>query len=103
MTANSLQLPDNPRKTTWTGLTLLAAIYVVAYLSWTFFHWGGETTRQVVNSIALLPLRALTVLLAWQISNQPTLTPDPDVPGDCSLLLSWPSFLATVCGPLREV
>ncbi|HKZ78041.1 MAG TPA: bifunctional diguanylate cyclase/phosphodiesterase [Pyrinomonadaceae bacterium] len=71
MTANSLQLPDNPRKTTWTGLTLLAAIYVVAYLSWTFFHWGGETTRQVVNSIALLPLRALTVLLAWQISNQP--------------------------------
>ncbi|HLE62104.1 MAG TPA: EAL domain-containing protein, partial [Pyrinomonadaceae bacterium] len=68
MNANSLHA-EHPKGTAWTGLALPAIIYVVAYLSWTFFQWGGEASRQLVNSIALLPLRALTVFFAWQISN----------------------------------
>lgn len=69
MNANLLHVSDNSKTTPWAGLALPAIIYVVAYLSWTFFQGGGEASRQLVNSIALLPLRALTVLLAWQISN----------------------------------
>jgi diguanylate cyclase len=68
MNADSLHA-EHPTGTVWTGLALPAIIYVVAYLSWTFFQWGGEASRQLVNSIALLPLRALTVFFAWQISN----------------------------------
>jgi len=71
MTTNSLQLSSNSQKTTGTGLILIAVVYVVAYLSWTFLHGGSEASRQLISSIALLPLRVLTVLFAWQISNQP--------------------------------
>jgi diguanylate cyclase (GGDEF)-like protein/PAS domain S-box-containing protein len=69
MNANLPNVSAHPKRTTWTGLALPAVIYVVAYLSWTFFGWGGEASRQWVNSIALLPLRALTVFFAWQISS----------------------------------
>jgi diguanylate cyclase (GGDEF)-like protein/PAS domain S-box-containing protein len=58
-------------KGTWTGLAVPATIYVVAYLTWTFLDWGSETTKQLVNSIALLPVRALTVFFAWQITRFP--------------------------------
>lgn len=69
MNANFLHASEHSKGTAWAGLALPAIIYVVAYLSWNFFGWGGETSRQLVNSIALLPLRALTVFFAWQISS----------------------------------
>ena len=57
---------------TWTGPTMLALVYLLAWLSWMFLAGGGEASRQVVLGLALLPVRALTVLLAWQISNHPS-------------------------------
>jgi diguanylate cyclase (GGDEF)-like protein/PAS domain S-box-containing protein len=71
MNANS-NLSDQPKGSAWAGLALPAIVYVVAYLSWILLQGGGEATRQMVNSIALLPLRALTVFFAWQISTYPS-------------------------------
>jgi len=56
----------------WAVPLLLAAVYLLAYLSWTFLHWGGEAGRLLLNNLMLLPVRAVTVFLAWQISSHPS-------------------------------
>jgi diguanylate cyclase (GGDEF)-like protein/PAS domain S-box-containing protein len=57
---------------TWTGLVLLIAIYLFAWLSWMLLPGNGDVNRQIVAGLALLPVRALTVLLAWQIASHPS-------------------------------
>ncbi len=57
---------------TWNELIILVAVYLVAWLCWMFLPSWGEASRQLVISLALLPVRALTVLLAWQVARHPT-------------------------------
>lgn len=56
----------------WAVPLLLATVYLLAYLSWAFLHWGGEAGRLLLNNLTLLPVRAVTVFLAWQISSHPS-------------------------------
>lgn len=57
---------------TWTGLILLTVVYLLAWLCWMFLPGTGQASGQLVAGLALIPVRALTVLLAWQIANHPT-------------------------------
>ena len=56
----------------WTGPILLGAIYLLAWLAWMLVPGWSEAGRQLVIGLALLPVRALTVLLAWEIAKHPT-------------------------------
>ena len=60
---------------TWTGPILLVAIYLLAWVCWMLLPDWGEAGRQLVVGLALLPVRALTVLLAWGIAKHPTCDP----------------------------
>ncbi len=51
----------------WAGLTVFFAIYVLLYLGWLNFHWGGEENITLIGDLAVLPLDLFAVLAALQV------------------------------------
>ncbi|GIK38702.1 MAG: hypothetical protein BroJett011_25350 [Chloroflexota bacterium] len=54
----------------WGALGIAAGLYLIPYLAWFYFHWGGEANAQLISDLACLPLDLLTALAAWRVATQ---------------------------------
>lgn len=68
---NSASAFDSPGNSvrTWTWPIPLVAVYLLAWICWMLLPGQSEASKQVVVGLALLPVRALTVFLVFQIAN----------------------------------
>jgi signal transduction histidine kinase len=45
-----------------------AGAYVLLYIAWTYFRWGGEAYAALISDLAFLPLSAFGALAAWRVA-----------------------------------
>src|SRR5215510_6053507 len=44
--------------------------YTLAFLAWTYFHWGGEENISLIGNLAILTPMFLGALMAWRVVAQ---------------------------------
>ena len=49
-------------------IALAAILYVVLFLLWTQFHWGGEEYASLIGNLSILPPELLAALMAWRVA-----------------------------------
>jgi len=54
------------------GITLI--VYLLVFLNWTYFHWGGEERVSLIGNLAILPPIFLAVITAFRVAAQPHLS-----------------------------
>ncbi len=52
----------------WGVAGALAAGYVLLFLAWTHFHWGGEANVSLIADVAFLPLSLFASACAWRVA-----------------------------------
>ncbi|MBI3652592.1 MAG: EAL domain-containing protein [Acidobacteria bacterium] len=58
----------------WGSITILTlGFFVLVYLAWTIFKWGGAPYQSALSYVGFLPFGPLTLALIWRASSQPTL------------------------------
>ena len=55
------------------GISLI--VYLLIFLNWTYFHWGGEAHISLIGNLAILPPMFLATLMAWRVAAQERLNP----------------------------
>jgi len=48
----------------WGAIAVLSSLYVLVYLGWTIFHWGGEGNITLIGDLINLPIDLVAVLAA---------------------------------------
>jgi GAF domain-containing protein/HAMP domain-containing protein len=51
----------------WGGVALISTIYILVYLSWIIFHWGGQNNVTLIGDLFYLPLDLVTALVALHV------------------------------------
>ena len=59
----------------WGMVGVALILYILLFLAWTYFHWGGEENISLIGNLAVLPPMLLAVLAAWRVAVEPTLVP----------------------------
>jgi GAF domain-containing protein/HAMP domain-containing protein len=54
----------------WGRLGIAAGLYLIPYLAWYYFKWGGEANVTLISDLASLPLDLLAPLVAWRVATQ---------------------------------
>ena len=62
-------------KGTWGAIAVSSTLYILIYLGWIAFHWGGEENITLIGDLANLPLDILAVIAAWRVFTQKDLDP----------------------------
>jgi len=57
----------------WGLVAGIAALYVLLYYAWTYFHWGGENNIAFIADLASLPVSLFASLAAWRVAANPHL------------------------------
>ncbi|HSF83777.1 MAG TPA: GAF domain-containing protein [Anaerolineales bacterium] len=52
----------------WGATAIIMAAYVLLFLVWTIFHWGGEEKAALVSDVAYLPVNLFASVCAWKIA-----------------------------------
>ena len=58
----------------WGIVGVALALYLLVFLAWTHFHWGGMEHVTLIGNLAILPPILLAVFMAWRVAKQSTLT-----------------------------
>src|SRR5688572_16682643 len=59
----------------WGFLGVVAILYTIANLAWTYFHWGGpERVTLIANLFSFFP-SLMAVAMAWRVAAEKDLTP----------------------------
>jgi PAS domain S-box-containing protein len=59
----------------WGKITIFFALYVLVYLGWIAFRWGGEENVTLIGDLAYLPVDLIAVIAAWRVFTQKNLDP----------------------------
>ncbi len=59
----------------WGRITIFFALYILVYLGWIAFHWGGEENVTLIGDLAYLPVDLIAVIAAWRVFTQKDLDP----------------------------
>jgi PAS domain S-box-containing protein len=59
----------------WGMVGLLAILYTIADLAWTYFHWGGPEHVAVINDLLAFPSSLFVIMTAWRVATLGTLNP----------------------------
>jgi PAS domain S-box-containing protein len=54
----------------WGQITIFFALYVLVYLGWVAFHWGGEENVTLIGNLAYLPVDLISMIAAWRVFTQ---------------------------------
>ena len=52
----------------WGMMGIATGIYLILYLAWIYFHWGGRENITLVSDLTSLPLDLLAVLAAGRVA-----------------------------------
>ena len=58
----------------WGGIAIFSALYVLAYLGWIAFHWGGEENVTLIGDLFYLPLDLMTMVILFRTARRPELS-----------------------------
>lgn len=59
----------------WGRVVIFSALYILVYLGWIAFHWGGEDNVTLIGDLAILPIDLIVVIAAWRVFAQKDLDP----------------------------
>lgn len=57
----------------WGMVGIFIILYNLVFLTWTYFHWGGEENISLIGDFAILPPLLLASLMAWRVAAQSAL------------------------------
>ncbi len=63
--------PVNWLRGPWGTVSIIATLYSLVHVVWTFTHWGGEEYQATISDIAFLPISLFAALAAFRIWTQP--------------------------------
>jgi PAS domain S-box-containing protein len=55
---------------TWGTVAVFSTLYILVYLAWIYFHWGGDANVKLIGDLFYLPLDLLAVVVAWRVFAQ---------------------------------
>jgi hypothetical protein len=50
-------------------------VYLLVFLTWTYFHWGGEEWVSLIGNLAILPPIFFAIIAAFRVAAQQQLSP----------------------------
>lgn len=59
----------------WGGVVLFSTLYLLVYLGWIAFHWGGEEKVTLIGDLAYLPIDLIALIAAWGVLTHKDLDP----------------------------
>jgi GAF domain-containing protein/HAMP domain-containing protein len=59
----------------WGAIAILSSLYMLVYLAWTQFHWGGDANIKLIGDLINLPIELVAVLGALYVIRQKDLEP----------------------------
>ena len=59
----------------WGKAGIALVLYILVFLAWTYFHWGGEENISLIGNLAILPPMLFAALIAWRVAAQRQLDP----------------------------
>lgn len=54
----------------WGAVGVGLILYTLAFLAWTYFHWGGEENVSLIGNLAILTPMFLGALMSWRVAAQ---------------------------------
>jgi PAS domain S-box-containing protein len=54
----------------WSVIAVFFTLYILVYLGWMNFHWGGQGNVTLIGDLLSLPIDAVAVIAAWRVSAQ---------------------------------
>jgi len=57
----------------WGIAAALATLYLLVYIAWTFFKWGGHDNQALISNLAFLPMSLFASIAAWRVAADSTL------------------------------
>jgi PAS domain S-box-containing protein len=57
----------------WGTIGLVAILYTLADLAWTYFHWGGSEHVALINDLLAFPSSLFVIMTAWRVATLRTL------------------------------
>src|SRR5678815_31675 len=57
----------------WGRVGLIAVLYTLADLAWTYFHWGGSERVSLINDLLAFPSSLFVIIIAWRAATLRTL------------------------------
>ncbi|HEX9839547.1 MAG TPA: PAS domain S-box protein [Anaerolineales bacterium] len=57
----------------WGMAAIALSFYLLVFLAWTHFHWGGPEHISLIGNLAILPPMLLAVFMAWRLATQSAL------------------------------
>src|SRR5574341_1188452 len=58
----------------WGLVGFALTLYLLMFLAWTYFHWGGAEHISLIGNLAILPPILLAVITSWRVTVQSTIT-----------------------------
>jgi methyl-accepting chemotaxis protein len=59
----------------WGAVAFFACLYILIFIAWVHFHWGGDANVTLIGDLYPLPLELITVIAAWQVITKRELDP----------------------------
>lgn len=54
----------------WAVVAVVSSLYVLVYLAWLYFHWGGEEYVTLIGDLTYLPIDLISVIAALRVITQ---------------------------------
>ena len=58
----------------WGAIAICSILYVIVYLAWIYFHWGGEKNVTLIGDLFYLPLELVTIVVLLRTAMSPELS-----------------------------
>ncbi|HEU0292882.1 MAG TPA: cache domain-containing protein [Anaerolineales bacterium] len=70
MTDKKPSVPPAQPNDLWSKIAVFFSLYILVYIGWLHFHWGGEENVMLIGDLFYLPLDMIAVVAAWRVTTQ---------------------------------